>query len=129
MQNEQPLTMDPQRADELRRQITAIATAVLDAITSAPSTATSTDSAQDRMLAKALRPLLPRIRSALLSKISASNPVTLEVLAGATATAIESILYWSPGAPLPRYRFDWRPDGSIELVPDVPAPDAEAVSA
>jgi hypothetical protein len=52
-----------------------------------------------------------------LSKLSEANPAGIEAVLGAVATAIESILYYAPGDPLPRRRFDFAPDGSIVLVP------------
>lgn len=36
---------------------------------------------------------------------------------GATATALEGILYYAPGEPLPRRRFAWAADGTMTLVP------------
>jgi len=71
---------------------------------------------------RVLRPWVPSLRNALLHKLSEANPVTLEVLVGATATALESILFYAPGTALPRFRFDWVPDPEtgrpkLELVP------------
>lgn len=71
-----------------------------------------------------LRKFLPRLRSEFLGKLSSADPVTLERMMGATATAIESILYYAPGDPLERYRFDWSPDGTLALIPDEREPVA-----
>lgn len=67
-----------------------------------------------------LRPMVPKIRSLLLSKLSSADPAKIEALMGATATALESILYQAPGEPLPRLRFEWTAAGELVLVPDEP---------
>lgn len=70
---------------------------------------------------RAIKPWIPNLRNALLSRLSSADPATLEVLVGATATALESILYYAPGEPLPRMRFDWTADGKLRLAPVTPA--------
>jgi hypothetical protein len=117
--------MDPARAAELRRQLSAIAATLFDAVlapakTSDPSTGQASPS--ERMMMRVLRPWIPKLRDALLSKLSEADPVNLEVLVGATATALESILYYAPGDALPRFRFEWRIDEAtgrpdLSLVP------------
>jgi hypothetical protein len=112
--------MDQARAEELRRQLAAIAATLFDAVLR-PAEDASTASASERMMMRVLRPWIPKLRDACLSRLSNADPVTLERLVGATATALESILYYAPGTPLPRARFDWTPQG-LALVPrDAPA--------
>lgn len=64
---------------------------------------------------------MPRLRDALLSRLSSADPESLEAIIGACATALESILYYAPGPARPRYAFTWttEPDGSsgVRLVP------------
>ncbi len=110
-----PIAMDPARAEALRRQLSAIAATLLDAVL-AGLEAPSTGSASEQVLTRAIRPFLPRLRSAFLSRLSDADPVTLERLMSATATAIESILYYAPGEPLPRFVFSWT-DAGLELRP------------
>jgi hypothetical protein len=70
------------------------------------------------MMMKVLRPWIPKLRDTLLSKLSETDPVSVERMMGATALAIDSILAQAPGDPLPRYRMDWDPtDGHLVLVP------------
>lgn len=129
MSEQQPVPpMEPARASELTRQVTAIAATLLDAMISGSSEGESTDSPQERMVLRALKPLMRPIRGLLLSKISRSDPARVEIMMGATATALESILYHAPGEPLPRYRFDWDAAGELRLVP-LEAPEPVAASA
>jgi len=109
--------MDPARAAELRRLMTSLVTSALDRVLRDLAAGASTASFSERALLAALRPLLPQFRAVLLSKLSEANPAGIEQLMGATATAIESILYHAPGDPLPRQRFDWDEAGQIRLVP------------
>lgn len=121
--------MDPARASELSRQVTGIAATLLDAMISGSSGEDdSTASASERMVLRAMRPLTKQIKAALLARISRSDPARVEIMMGATATALESILYHSPGDPLPRYRFDWDAQGELHLVP-LEAPEPVAASA
>jgi hypothetical protein len=112
-------SMDPERAAALRRQMIGLATSIIDRALADVAAAPSTASVSERLLLAALRPQLPKLRLVLLSKLSEANPAGIEAVLGAVATAIESILYYAPGDPLPRRRFDFTPDGSIILVDDV----------
>jgi hypothetical protein len=96
-----------------------LATSIIDRALADVAAAPSTASVSERLLLAALRPQLPKLRLVLLSKLSEANPAGIEAVLGAVATAIESILYYAPGDPLPRRRFDFTPDGSIILVDDV----------
>jgi hypothetical protein len=110
--------MDPARADHLRSQLIQASMLILDKVlTDVQAAGGSTASASERLLLLALRPTLPRLRSVLLSRLSAADPAGLEAVMGATATAIESILYQAPGEPLPRRRFEWTADGALILIP------------
>lgn len=102
--------MSPERAAALRGQLTGVATALLDAVL-AGLEGPSTGSLQERAVTSAIRPFLPSLRSAFLNRLSEADPVLLERLMGATSTAIESILFYAPGDPQPRWVFDWTPDG------------------
>lgn len=65
-----------------------------------------------------MKPWIPKLRDTLLAKLSEADPVSIERLVGATATAIESILAQAPGDPLPRFRMDWDAgDGHMVLIP------------
>ena len=67
---------------------------------------------------RAMKPWIPKLRDTLLAKLSEADPVTVERMIGATATAIESILAQAPGEPLPRFRMDWDPaNGHLVLIP------------
>lgn len=72
-------------------------------------------------------PLLPKLRDALLARLSNADPAALEAMIGASASALESILYYAPGEPRPRYMFRWatNPDGTprVELAPAAEATD------
>jgi hypothetical protein len=121
--------MDPARASELSRQVAAIAALLLDAMISGSSEGDdSTASRQERMLLRTLKPLMRPIRGLLLDKISRSDPARIEIMMGATATALESILYYAPGDSLPRYMFDFGADGELRLAP-LPAAEPVAESA
>lgn len=115
-------SFDPERATELKRQLNGIALALLDSVMREPgdSTAGRPTTAKEKMLARVLRSALPSLRDALLARLSEADPAGLERLIGASASALESILYYAPGEPQPRFRFDWQqgPDGwSVDLVP------------
>lgn len=114
----------PEREAEIRRQLTGIATALLDAVLVNQAEAASTDSPaslNERLATQAMRKFLPTIRGMFLARLSKADPVTLERLMGASATAIESILYYAPGEPLPRFVLEWRDEGLTM----VPAPAGE----
>jgi hypothetical protein len=110
---------DPARADEIRRQLRGLALALFAWTAQPPDPAAST--ASERMLARVLAPLLPRLRDALLARLSSADPAALEAIVGASASALESMLYYAPGEPLPRYAFRWTTDAEgaprVELVP------------
>lgn len=112
-------SFDPARADEIRRQLRALTLTLFAWTAREPDPERST--ASERMLSRVIRPLLPRLRDALLLRLSSADPAALEAVIGASATALESILYWSPGTPLERFRFRMTtgPDGApaVELVP------------
>jgi hypothetical protein len=109
--------MDPARAAELQRQMTAITTALIDRVLADIAAGQSTGSVSERLLMAALRPYLPKLRAVLLSKLSEADPAGVERLLGATSTAIEGILYHAPGEALPRMQFGWTAEGSLTLVP------------
>lgn len=69
---------------------------------------------------RVLRPWIPKMRDGLLSRLSSADPVALERIMGATATALEAILFYAPGTPQPRYRFEWIA-GQLTLLPHEPA--------
>jgi hypothetical protein len=106
---------DPERAAEIRRQLRGLALAMFSWTARPPDLAAST--ATERLLAAAMRPLLPKLRDALLSRLDSTDPAALEAIVGATAAALESILYYAPGDPLPRYAWTFEADGSINLAP------------
>lgn len=115
----------PEREAEIRRQLTGIATALLDAVLVNQEASTEPGSLNERLATQAMRRFLPTIRGMFLARLSKADPATLERLMGATSTAIESILYYAPGDPLPRYLLDWR-DGGLVMTP---APAEEAALA
>lgn len=111
-------TMSAERAAYLRRAVDAIARALL-AQMARELAAPSTDSASlaDRAMLRMLTPWVPKLQAVLLSKLSETDPASLERIAGATADAIESVIAQAPGDPLPRYRMTWDADGALVLVP------------
>lgn len=114
-----PSEMDPERGRYLREVTVAVATRLVGQMLedlAAPSTG-SPSSAADRLMIKVIQPWIPKLRDTLLSKLSEADPVSVERIIGATATAIESILAQAPGTPLPRYRIDWDDQGALVLVP------------
>jgi len=70
-----------------------------------------------------MRPWLPKLRDALLRRLDDADPAALEAMIGASATALESMLFYAPGEPLPRYVWRFAADGSVNLEPLVPEPD------
>lgn len=113
--------MDPARSAYLQDQLRGILHTLLESMARAdPMEAAST--ASERMMARVLRSQIPRLRDALSSRLSSTDPRGIERILGATATALEAILYYAPGTPEPRMRFEWitPPDGPpvLSLVPD-----------
>lgn len=112
--------IDPERAAYLTRTMVAVAAALVGQMLddlARPST-DSPSSLTDRMMMGALRPWIPKLRDTLLAKLSEADPVMVERMLGATATALESILSQAPGEPLPRFLMDWDPaDGHMVLIP------------
>lgn len=106
----------PEREAEIRRQLTGIATALLDAVLLNQEASTEPGSLNERLATQAMRKFLPTIRGMFLGRLSKADPVTLERLMGATSTAIESILYYAPGEPLPRFVLEWR-EGGLAMSP------------
>lgn len=110
-----PPAMTPERGAFIVRSVSTVASILVDSmLADLMERAPSTDSAPDmtrseRMLYRALRPFLPKLRALFLDKLSLSNPAALERVMGATSTAIESILEQAPGDPLPRWAWQWLP--------------------
>lgn len=109
-----PSTMAPDRAEYLRRATTATVGAVLDRMLA--GLGTSTDTPQegtgqlDRLMMRALRPWLPRLRDRLLSSLSEADPTDLEHVLSGLGNAIEAVLRQAPGEALPAYYFRWNAD-------------------
>lgn len=129
--SEQP--MDPARAEALRSQLRGIALTFLEAMARPDPAEAARSTASERMMARVLRSQIPRLRDVLLSRLSATDPRGIERIIGATATALESILFYAPGVPEPRFRFEWEPntDGTtgahLELRPDVRAATVDPI--
>lgn len=111
-----PLTVDPARAAELRRQLRGLALALFS-WTAADPADLARSTATERLMARAIRPWLPKLRDALLSRLDSTDPAALEAMLGATATALESILYYAPGEPVERFVWRFHANGGVELVP------------
>ncbi len=116
--------LDPERAAVIKNQLAAAAAAMFDALTTPGALDQSMEgrSPGARMMVRVLRSQLPTLRRELLGRISEVDGRGLEAAVGAFATALEATLYYAPGAPLPRFRFEWSTgdDGRphVELVPD-----------
>lgn len=106
--------LDPERATWMRYQLRGLALALFSWTAREPDLDHST--ATERLLARALRPMLPKLRDALLNRLDSTDPAALEAIVGATATALESMLYYAPGDPLPRYAWRFEADGSVDLI-------------
>ncbi len=113
----------PERAEFLRRQTTATVAWLLDWALRDLAAALSTDSStsiRDRLQTEAvglaLRPWLPKLRDIALARLATTDPVVLEELLGATASAAEAILGHAPGDPLPRRVLGATDDGRPALV-------------
>lgn len=114
-----------ERADHLKAQLRGLALVLFSWTARDPDLDHSTVS--ERLLARAIRPWLPKLRDALLSRLEATDAASLEAMIGATATALESMIYYAPGDPMPRYAWHFRDDGAVELVPAAElAPAADA---
>lgn len=103
--------MTPERARYLVQAVTAMGSMLVDAMMAdleAGSTA-GADSPAERLMFRALRPFLPKLRAMFLAKLSTSDPVGLERLMGATATTLETIMGQAPGEPMPRWTWEWLP--------------------
>lgn len=120
--------MTPERAQYLSRALTAMATLLVDSMLADLAAGHSTDGADsptgpgstpaDRLMVRALRPFLPKLRATFLAKLSSSDPAGLERLMGATATTLETIIAQAPGEPMPRWTWEWLPgERSPRLVP------------
>lgn len=114
---------DPERVAAIRSQVAAVAQALFDALTdpAALQASMAERSPGARMMARVLRSQLPTLRREVLLRVSDVDGRGLEAMMGAVATALEATLYYAPGTPLPRFRFDWTMvDGRahVELVPD-----------
>jgi hypothetical protein len=116
---DKPPAMDPARAAYLTKAITAIASSLIgQMLDDLAQPSTESPSISDQLLTRAIRPWIPKLRDSLLSKLSEADPITVERMMGATATAIESLLAQAPGAPLARYRMEWdMADGHLVLMP------------
>lgn len=72
---------------------------------------------------KAIRPWLPSLRDSLLKRLADVDPAALEAMIGASAYALESMIYHAPGTPLPRYAWRFLEGGGVVLEPvDAPPP-------
>lgn len=58
-----------------------------------------------------LRPWMPKLRAALLAKLSELDGASLEAHLSAVAGSIDELLIAAPGDPLPRKVYRWGPDG------------------
>lgn len=112
----EPAVMDPMRAAYLRGAITAIATALLRAAAEDLAAGPSTGSLSDRMAWGALRPWLPKLEGALLSRLSEADPAALERLMTGVSWTIEGLLASAPGTPEPRQAIEWDARGRPRLV-------------
>jgi hypothetical protein len=97
--------MQPERADHIRRAVTAIAAAL-----TAQATADLSTDTPGLGLVGLLRPWLPRLRQMLLDRLSEADPERLEEVLSALAWTAEAILRDAPGEPLPPQRLDWEGD-------------------
>jgi hypothetical protein len=108
--------MTPERAAYVMGALTALARVLLDGMLadlevgqlSTGSTA-GADSLTDRLMVRALRPWIPKLRATFLDKLSVGDPAMVERLMGATSTTIETILADAPGEPMPRWAWEWLP--------------------
>ena len=117
-----PPPISPERAAYLRAVLNRTAEAVLNQLvadlTHSRDSSRSPASPSERLLATALRPLLPHIRQAFLARLAEADPASTERLLGAVAWAVEDLIAQAPGDPVPRHAFIWEPGAPVpHLVP------------
>lgn len=116
--------MDPmdnaERAAWITRTTTALAGRLVDQVAAqlvAGDSSTDSLSFEERALLRILRPMVPKLRGRVLSKLSELSPAAMEQAAGALATGIEEMLAAAPGRPLVRYRAGWDASGAMVVLP------------
>lgn len=102
MQNESP----PARGEWMRRATVGTVGLLIDRMLGDLSgTSTEPQPATERLMMAAVRPWLPKLRDALLSRLSAADPVGLEHVMSATSSALADIIAQAPGTPEPPHVF------------------------
>lgn len=121
-----PLAPDQDRARFLAQAVNRIAAVLTDQMLREALAPSSTDSPSlaDRAMLAVLSPWMPKLRAALLSKLSEVDGATLERHLGALAKSLDELLAAAPGEPLPRMVYRWAGDGGLIMVPCPTCPGA-----